>query len=173
MITPLHAVQVRSLISLHSPALCPVQAQVEPVSSSVTSFPPSAPLSVFRLCSPTSLILLSHLTSHMRTWQACPLSGSLPVQAVALGADGIPRFSRFGFPRMHRFIDSAVPTAILLNSDRCDIAFPWSGQGRRTKVMISELNSWPTLPPARTLSTTSLPSSHLRRRPKSIASRSL
>ena len=88
------------------------------------------------------------------------------------GAEGISRFSRFGFPRMHRFVDSAVSATILPTSDRGDVAFPLSGQGRHTEVMISELSSWPTLPPARTLRTTLLPSSHLRRRPKSMASRS-
>jgi hypothetical protein len=35
-----------------------------------------------------------------------------------------------------------------------------------------ELNSWPTIPPSRTLSTVSLPSPHLRRRPKQVANSS-
>ncbi|TWT84036.1 hypothetical protein CA13_55110 [Planctomycetes bacterium CA13] len=34
------------------------------------------------------------------------------------------------------------------------LAFPMSGQGRHTKARISELNSWPSFPPIRTLGTT-------------------
>ena len=34
-----------------------------------------------------------------------------------------------------------------------DVAFPLSGQDRHTEVMISELNSWPAFPFARTLKT--------------------
>lgn len=74
------------------------------------------------------------------------------------GPIGSPGEARFGFPRMLRFMNSAVSESILPDSDRPDIAFPKTEPGRHTEVRISELVSWPALPPARTLSTTLLPS---------------
>jgi len=56
--------------------------------------------------------------------------------------NGISRFPRLEFPSMLRVYDSAV-LLIACHIAMLHIAFPLTPQGRRTKVRISELHSWP------------------------------
>src|SRR6056297_4317124 len=68
-----------------------------------------------------SAVLRSRLTSHQRSYQAFPTSGSLTGPKTDLVTDGISRFSRLECPRMHRFTDSAVSEPISPSSDRHDV----------------------------------------------------
>ena len=60
----------------------------------------------------------------------------------------------------------------LADDDARGVAFPLSGQGRHTEVMISELNGWPAKPSRRTLRPDTLPRPALRGRPKRMANSS-
>ena len=59
---------------------------------------------------------------------------------------GISRFSCIECPRMLRVSDSARPVSVSLYNDTHRVAFPIVQQGRHPRTVISELNTWPTLP---------------------------
>ena len=59
---------------------------------------------------------------------------------------GISRFSCIECPRMLRVSDSARPVSVSLYNDIHRITFPIVGQSRHLGEVISELNTWPTLP---------------------------
>ena len=63
------------------------------------------------------------------------------------GTVEISRFSCIECPHMLRVSDSAGPTRDSLVCASCRIAFPHVVQGRHPKLVISELNGWPALPP--------------------------
>ena len=58
----------------------------------------------------------------------------------------ISRFSSIECPRMHRFLDSAGSVGGKLIYAEHHIALPFGPVGRHPGRVISELNSWPTLP---------------------------
>ncbi len=112
------------------------------------AFPPASPQLVAQFCSKPSQVLRHCPTSQQRTCQdytpqAFP---DRPAKAKT-GAVDISRFSCIECPRMLRVSGSAEPTLDSLYSVLCRIAFPHVVQGRHSKLVISELNGWPALPP--------------------------
>jgi len=63
------------------------------------------------------------------------------------GTVEISRFSCLECPHMLRVSDSAGPARDSLVCASCRIAFPHVVQGRHPKLVISEFNGWPALPP--------------------------
>jgi hypothetical protein len=59
---------------------------------------------------------------------------------------GISRFSCIECPRMLRVSDSARPVSVSLYNDIHRVAFPIVQQSQHLGEVISELNTWPTLP---------------------------
>ncbi|TWU33844.1 hypothetical protein Poly41_48440 [Novipirellula artificiosorum] len=73
------------------------------------------------------------------------------------------------FRRLHLVCDSAVSARNSPIKGPNDIDFPLSTLDRHTEVLISGLYGWPAFPSAQTVSTMTLPPSHLCLRPQSLA----
>ena len=113
-----------------------------------TAFPPASPQLVAQSCSIPSQVLCRCPTSQQRTCQDYTPQ-ALPDRPATTqpGTAEISRFSHIACPRMHRVFDSAGPTDDSLYNAACRVAFPHVVQGRHPKMVISELNGWPALPP--------------------------
>ena len=112
------------------------------------AFPPASPQSVAQFCSTPSQVLRRCPTSQQRTCQdytpqAFP---DRPAQTMT-GTVEISRFSCIECPHMLRVSDSAGPAHDSLLCALYRIAFPHVVQGRHPKLVISELDGWPALPP--------------------------
>ena len=65
------------------------------------------------------------------------------------GATGISRFSCMKHPRVRRVSDSAAPDVASRACGSARVPLPLSGRGRHAEVVISELHTWPALPPVK------------------------
>jgi len=112
---------------------------------------PSSKLGLWRFAHFVTLrskVLRSYLTSHRRACQPALERFAKPPTTVA-GTNGIsPVLAFFGFSThmLRGSQNSACPLGTC-HFEPSDVAFPLSGQVRTSEKRISELNTWPELPP--------------------------
>jgi hypothetical protein len=154
---PTSGCDAKPLVSQHS-VFCQVRSMFTPVPAyrSQTSFS-EFPL-VTGLSSSTSSMGSPNLVRYLhRYYVDVRLLSSVHIRIIhhrpsltdpliPAGTAETSRFSCIERPRMHRVSDSAGPVCDSLYNAAHRVAFPIIQQGRHPKTVISELNTWPTLP---------------------------
>jgi len=151
---------------MRSPVRCPAHRRQNLGNSSfpVASFPPSSPLWRLPLCSLSrSTTKLSDFPSACNA-QPCPRKrfANRPYNCLqrTMGISGSRVWIFHTMLRVLRLRRVHLPCHFASQA----MLLPLSGQGRHTEKRISELNTWPALPPVRERSADVVPQSHLRRK---------